>query len=232
MEVFGEFEVNLPFDPILIKNDHIYGFVSAAVVSLLICLTQLFLGLKGLKKSLLLGYKGKLNKRDDISPVSLATGNSHFTGFLVGFLLNGFLFIFAFLFLIVLMIYYASQFATWQQVLNVFLKILPIIVVFVVKMIVNLVCSKFIFLQENGKYLALDNYRAFSIYLYVTFFFDCFVGTIAALIRFVIGFVGALLFMPRIGYSFLGSHLEKFDSGFKLSNGYINMEIGSNFILF
>ena len=111
MEVFGEFEVNLPFDPILIKNDHIYGFVSAAVVSLLICLTQLLLGLKGLKKSLLLGYKGKLNKRDDISPVSLATGNSHFTGFLVGFLLNGFLFIFAFLFLIVLMIYYASQFA-------------------------------------------------------------------------------------------------------------------------
>lgn len=218
-------DIDPPFYPILIKSEHIIGFVVSAVASVLICLVHTMLGLKGIKNSLVLGYKGKLIKRDDISNVGIANGNSHFTGFLVGFLINGFLFIFAFFFAICLIIYYAFQFATKEQVLKAFLKILPIIVVFVVKFVFNFVCSKFIFLQEKGKYLALDNLRAYSIFLYVTFFFDCFVGVIAALIRLVIGLLGSLLFMPRIGYSFLGSHLEKFDSGFKLSNGYLNMEI-------
>lgn len=224
--MFDDFEVNLPFDPMIIKREHIIGFVVAAVVSLFICLAQTLLGLRGLKKSLLLAYKGKLRKRDDISNISIATGNSHFTGFLVGFLINGFLFIFAFLFAICLVIYFACEYATKEDVLHFFLKILPIIVVFIVKFVFNYICSKFIFLQERGKFLALDNFRAYSIFLYVTFFFDCFVGVIAALLRLIIGLLGSLLYMPRIGYSFLGSHLEKFDAGFKLSNGYLNMEIG------
>jgi hypothetical protein len=190
-------------------------------------LIQTFLGLKGVQKSLLNGFKGKYDQNENkISAVSLATGNNHFTGFLVGFLINGFIFIFGFFFIICLIIYYVAQYATGQQILDTFLKILPIIVIFIVKFIFNYVCSRFIFLQDKAEYLALDNYRAYSIFLYVTFFFDCFVGVIAAFVRFVIGILGALFFMPRIGYSFLGRQLEKFDRGFKLTNGYLKMEIG------
>ena len=61
---------------------------------------QSFFGLKGIKEKLLLGYKGISNqKAKTISAVSLATGCSHFSGFLVGFLINGVLFIFLFFFI-------------------------------------------------------------------------------------------------------------------------------------
>ena len=183
--------------------------------------------MKGVQKSLLNGFKGKYDQNEaKLSAVSLATGNNHFTGFLVGFLINGFIFIFGFFFIICLIIYYVAQFATGQQIFDAFLKIIPIIVIFIVKLIFNYICSRYIFLQGKAEYLALDNYRAYSIFLYVTFFFDCFVGVIAAFVRFVIGILGALFFMPRIGYSFLGRQLEKFDRGFKLTNGYLKMEIG------
>ena len=148
--MFGEFSVELPLDPIKVRSDHIAGFLVSAFVSLFICILQTLLGLKDIKHSLLKAYKGKKNfQQKPTSPTSIATGNSHFAGFLVGFLLNGFLFIFAFLFLICLIVYYAVQFVTGQQVLDLFLKILPIIVVFIVKFVFNFVFSKFIFLQGN-----------------------------------------------------------------------------------
>lgn len=187
---------------------------------------QSFFGLKGIKESLLLGYKGIRNQKSKTTtPVSLATGSSHFTGFLVGFLINGFLFIFLFFFVVFFALYFLFKYLS-DQILRLFLKILPVLVIFIIKFIFDFVCSRFVFLQERGKYLALDNYRAYSIFVYVTFFFDCFSGYITALLRLVIGLIGSLLFMPRIGYSFLGSQIENFDAGFKVFNGYINMEIG------
>jgi len=175
-------------------------------------LIQTFLGLKGVQKSLLNGFKGKYDQNENkISAVSLATGNNHFTGFLVGFLINGFIFIFGFFFIICLIIYYVAQYATGQQILDTFLKILPIIVIFIVKFIFNYVCSRFIFLQDKAEYLALDNYRAYSIFLYVTFFFDCFVGVIAAFVRFVIGILGALLYYKRLSSKIKSDLIQKID---------------------
>ena len=215
------------------KSHTITGFVLTALSSLLICLIQTFLGIRNIKKDLTLNYKGikTRNRLDKYSNVALATDNSHFTGFLVGFLINGFIFIYMFLFIIYFAIYILIKIGDGELYKEIFLFILPIIVPILFKMIINFIMSKFVFLQERGKYLALDNFRAYSIYLYVTFFYDCLIGTIAALIRFVLGIIGSVFFMPRIGYSFLGNHIERFDTGFKVSNGYIHMEL-SNKIIF
>ena len=148
--------MELPFDSIQVKNDHIAGFLFSAFLSLFICLLQTLLGLKDIKHNLLKAYKGNKwqqnhhHNANQPKPISLATSNNHFAGFLVGFLLNGFLFIFAFFFLICLIVYYAVQFVSGQQFLDFFLKFVPIFVVFITKFIFNFICSKFIFLQ--GKY--------------------------------------------------------------------------------
>lgn len=226
IEILAKFNINLPVDIFIIKIDHKILFILSAQISLTICILQSFFGLKGIKEKLLLGYKGISNqKAKTISAVSLATGCSHFSGFLVGFLINGFLFIFLFFFLVFFSLYFLFKYLS-NQILKIFLIILPVLVIFVIKLIFDYICSKFIFLQGRGKYLALDNYRAYSIFVYVTFFFDCFSGYITALLRLVVGFVGSLLFMPRIGYNYLGSQIEDFDAGFEVFNGFLNMEIG------
>lgn len=224
--MIASLEIKFEFDRNLIVNEeHISGFVVCVVVSYVICNIQCFLGLRSVQKSLLKLYRGqKINIALLSSNATISNGNTHFAGFLVGFLLNGFLFIFAFLFLIVLIIYYITQFSNWEQIKQIILKIVPIITVILVKFIFNFVCSRFIFLQEKSKVLALDNFRAYSVFIYITFFFDCFVGALSALIRLIIGLVGAIFFMPRIGYSFLGRQIENFDTGFKVSTGYYQME--------
>jgi hypothetical protein len=215
--IFGMFvdeNFSLDFGKIVVNNDHIIGFSLSASFAYLICNIQCLLGLRSIKYDLIKAYKGKHQSMGKLaSNVSICNGNSHFTGFLVGFLINGFVFIFGFFFLICFIVYYLVQFVSWSQVRDFILRLVPIITVIIVKFVFNFICSKFFFLQQRGNVLALDNFRAYSIFVYVTFFFDCFVGTVKAFIRLLLGLLGSLFFMPRIGYSFLGRfnfklHLE------------------------
>ena len=107
--------------------------------------------------------------------------------------------------------------------LNIFLKILPVIVVLLVKKIIYFFTTR-IFLKKNTKILALDNFRAFNVFLYFNFFFDFFIGIISALIRLVQAVIFSILMMPRIAYSFFGRYLEKMDSGYSSYMGYLYME--------
>ncbi len=199
--------LELPFGDIRILDDHMIGFGVAAAVAYIICNIQCFLGLRSIKENLIKSYKGKNTSAAKLtSNTSICNGNSHFTGFLVGFLINGFVFIFGFLFLICTVIYICVQLVNFEDIKKLILKIVPVLTVLILKLVFNFICSKFFFLQQRGNVLALDNFRAYSIFVYVTFFFDCFVGTINGLVRLGLGLLGSLLFMPRIGYSFLGMY--------------------------
>ena len=227
--IFGSFDftdlIDLPFDEIKVKQSYLIGFIVSCVLAALICILQALLGLKHIKKDLKSFYKGKkFTSNHKIANHKLIIGYNNFSGFLAAFLVNGFIIISTFFFLICCLCFYIDASGNTKVIEQVVLKLVPIIVVFIVKFIFNLIWAKFIFLQEKGKYLAIDNYRAYAVFSYVVFFFDCFVGIINAVIRFVIGFLGSLFFMPRIGYSFLGKHLQKFDQGFKVSNGFFNVE--------
>jgi hypothetical protein len=230
--VFDEIEINIPFEPILVQESYVIGFILSSIVSFCICLIQVFLGIKNIQQDLILLYRGRnyaLTKK--LNNTAIATGHNQFAGFLVGFIINGFLFIFIFFFLICLIIYYCTQYVSIDMVGQFVLKLVPILVVLIIKILFNFFFSKFVFLQERGKHLAVDNYRAYSVFLYVLFFFDCFVGALNAFVRMIIGLLASIFFMPRIGYSFLGRHLERFDGGFKTSNGYYYLETSKNIAL-
>ena len=84
----------------------------------------------------------------------------------------------------------------------------PAISVVLVKLIFNFITTRFIFLRRDTKILALDNFRAFNVFLYFNFFFDCFMGILSAITRLLKAIVFSILMMPRIAYSFFGRHLE------------------------
>jgi len=78
------------------------------------------------------------------------------------------------------------------------LKIVPAVTVVVFKKIVNVISTKFVFLNKGSKILALDNFRAFNIFLYFNFFYDIFMGYISAVIRLIKAVVAGLFMMPSM----------------------------------
>jgi len=80
------------------------------------------------------------------------------------------------------------------------LKLVPIICALIVKQIVNRVASRIIFLNRKSKILALDNFRAYNIFLYFNFFFDCFMGVVSALIRLGLSIGIALIMIPSMRF--------------------------------
>lgn len=65
------------------------------------------------------------------------------------------------------------------------LKLVPVICVVAVKTIfINKFLTSYVFLYRKSKILALNNFRAFNVFLYFNFYFDCFMGIISAVIRY------------------------------------------------
>ena len=77
------------------------------------------------------------------------------------------------------------------------LKIIPIITVIIFKTIVNVIASRYAFTIRNTKMLALNNFRAFNIFLYFNFYYDCFMGIVSAVIRLIKSVLAAIFYMPR-----------------------------------
>ena len=110
--------------------------------------------------------------------------------------------------------------------LKILLKLVPAVCVIIVKMIFNILATRFIFLRRDTKILALDNFRAFNVFLYFNFFFDCFVGILSAITRLFKAVLFSIIMMPRIAYGFFGRHLELMDNGYSSYMGYLYMEAG------
>jgi hypothetical protein len=223
--ILVETDFSMSFADLTIKDYQIAGYMVASALAYFICTLQCLLGLRSIKYNLLRAYRGRSESVGKLKGnVSICNANSHFTGFLVGFLINGFVFIFAFLFALFIALYIVIEFNFWHYIGEFLIKCISVVVVIGVKTVFNFLMSKFVFLQEKGKLLALNNFRMFSIFMYLMFFFDSIVGVISAVVRLILGILGSIFFLPRIGYSFLGRQLEQFDNGFKLSAGYYQME--------
>ena len=76
------------------------------------------------------------------------------------------------------------------------LKALPIVTVIFAKKIVNKYTAKYAFLNRESKLLALNNFRAFNVFLFFNFFFDCFMGFINAILRLFKATFFAIIMMP------------------------------------
>jgi hypothetical protein len=91
--------------------------------------------------------------------------------------------------------------------LDLFLKIVPVLTAIIIKMIINKIASQFIFLNRNSKILALDNFRAYNVFLYFNFFFDSFMGFFSAIIRLIKAVIIAMLMLPSNKLNFLFNFL-------------------------
>jgi hypothetical protein len=224
--------INIPFDFALIPS-----LVSLLIVpfigSIFICLIQILIGLRETKIHLLELYKGNcsyLPNSKGVSNSTIASSSFHFGGYLTGYLIWGF-FIQYFIIVLIGFILIVLEILVRNIFVKILLILIPSISAFIFRQLIEFFGSEIIFLKRNTKILAIDNFRAFNVFLYFNFFFDCFIGIVSAIMRLLIAFIAAIFMMPRIAYSFMGRHLEKLDYGYSAYMGFLYMVLFSFFLI-
>uniref|UniRef100_K1RYL2 Receptor for retinol uptake STRA6 n=1 Tax=Magallana gigas TaxID=29159 RepID=K1RYL2_MAGGI len=100
----------------------------------------------------------------------------------------------------------------------------PVLITSLVLNILQLVLSKFLFLQENGDILAMDNRRLFFIFTYFMFFYNIFIGIFSCLMRIIKAIILGALFLPRLDHSTLPKKFQRMDPGFDAYCGFMHVE--------
>jgi hypothetical protein len=119
-----------------------------------------------------------------------------YLSFVVGYFIWGYFTIYLFGLIVGIFIITIRLFLGDLAFKDIGLHIIPMVTLFGFKLLVNKVASNFVFLNRKSKILALDNFRAFNIFLFFNFFFDCFMGFLSALIRLIKALIASILMMP------------------------------------
>jgi hypothetical protein len=161
---------------------------------------------------------------------TIASSSFPFGGYLTGYLIWGF-FIQYFIIVLIGFILIVLEILVRNIFVKILLILIPSISAFIFRQLIEFFGSEIIFLKRNTKILAIDNFRAFNVFLYFNFFFDCFIGIVSAIMRLLIAFIAAIFMMPRIAYRFMGRHLEKLDYGYSAYMGFLYMVLFSFFLI-
>ncbi|XP_061171852.1 receptor for retinol uptake stra6-like [Saccostrea echinata] len=203
--------------------------ISSLSVAFLINFVFLFHYLTSYRQNLLSLYKGQsrhLTPRTEKSNASLMVGSMRYAGYQVGYIAWGFFI--QLLLLLIVSVGIATVITIWD-ILGDFLvsqimRVWPVLLTSVLLNIVQLLLSKFLFLQENGNILAMDNRRLFFVVTYFLFFYNIFIGIFSCLMRILKSIILGSLFLPRLDHSVLPRKFQQFDPGFDAYCGFIHVE--------
>ncbi|CAF4063529.1 unnamed protein product, partial [Adineta steineri] len=209
----GVFSLNLEIIVSVIFTVIIYG-------------CQLFIGMQNYKRHKLQLYRGiyvDVPSIINFKPSSIASNSVHYSGFLVGYLAWGFVICFHLILLITIAIK-----IVWLQIrhIEIILTIVvPVLVIYFLKMLSMRSAGKFLFIQQLDDKLNLKSRKTYALFIYFSFFADCFLGIASCIIRLIKATFLNVVFMARLDWSFLGRPLEKFDLGFAAYISYLHMEV-------
>jgi hypothetical protein len=206
--------------------------ILSAIITVVIYGFQLFIGMQNYKKHKLQLYKGiydDVPSAENFKPNSIASHSVHYSGFLVGYMAWGFVICFHLVFILLAAIRMISlQIRNVELVLAI---IVPILVVYLLKMTSMSSAGRFLFIRNIDEKLDLKSRKTYAIFVYFSFFAgkfktvvyvmtcfsfkDCFLGMASCIIRLIKATVLNVIFMARLDWSFLGRPLEKFGKIFR-----------------
>ena len=202
-------------------------FVFAILTTLLITVIQLMVLLVNMRRNLFQLFRGdysEIPRREKSQYVNYGTGNFHFAGFFIGYLIWGYILIAVFVFVLYVSIDAFITFGSVRFLEKILKSIIPVLLLIFFKQYLNKILARYVFLQQYGDVLAINNRRVLMIFLYFNFFLDSFLGLVSSIIRIIKSIVGGCLYMCRLDYSPLGRKLEVMDAGFSAYCGFIQFE--------
>jgi hypothetical protein len=203
------------------------SYVIAMLTSSIITTIQLLVLLTSIRRNLFQIFRSdftEIPKRDKSRYISYGTGNFHFAGYFIGYLIWGYILTAVLAFLVYICIDAFITYGSVKILESILKKIIPVLLLIFFKQYLNNLLARYVFLQDYGDILAINNRRLLMVFLYFNFFLDAFLGFISSVLRIIKSIIGGWLYMSRLDYSPLGRKLETFDSGFSAYCGFIHIE--------
>jgi hypothetical protein len=148
-----------------------FEIILSAIFTVILYGFQLFLGMQYYKKHKLQLYKGiyvDVPSAHNFKPSSLASNSVHYSGFLVGYMAWGFVICFHLILLILIALRIVSlQIRHVEFVLAI---IVPVLVIYFLKMLSLRSAGKFLFIQKLDDKLNLKSRKTYAIFVYFSFF--------------------------------------------------------------
>ncbi|XP_065065632.1 stimulated by retinoic acid gene 6 protein-like [Rhopilema esculentum] len=162
------------------------------------------------------------------SPPSLLAAGMKYAGFQVAYTAWAFMIT---VFLLLLILGAASSFLIYPAfngksafILEFLAQIWPAILLSVLLYLSQFLSAKYLFLQQSGAVMSIDNRSIFHLSSYYMFFFNMFLGLFSCLMRIIKGLVIGVLFLERVQKSLLPRSFENMDPGYYAYVGYILVE--------
>jgi hypothetical protein len=207
--------------------DLVHPFLLGMAVTTTIIVIQLLILLANIRRNLMQAFRGdasEIPRRERDQYVSYATGNFHFAGYFIGYLVWGFIILATLTTVIFASIGAFIEYGSVRVIEQILKAIIPSILLVTFKIFLNKLLAQYVFLQDCGEVLTLNNRRALMIFIYFNFFLDAFLGFLSSIVRFIKSIIALVIYMCRLDYSALGRKLENFDSGFGAYCGFIHTE--------
>ncbi|GFS05350.1 stimulated by retinoic acid gene 6 protein homolog [Elysia marginata] len=145
-------------------------------------------------------------------PVWLCAGSIKYAGFQVAYIVWAYIVLwvvlFAFLFFFAVVCDGHLNFVVEDVV-----QFWPGVVVAIVLLIILMVLAKYVFLQDKGENLRLDNRHSYFIFAYFMFFYNIFLGLVSCLMRILKAIAIGSFFLARLDSSTLPRKFEYLDPG-------------------
>lgn len=148
-----------------------FEIIISAIITVCIYGFQLYLGMQNYKKHRKDLYKGiyeDVPSAANFTPNSIASKSVHYSGFLVGYMAWGFVICFHLIFLILSLIRIISLQLRYIEFVLAFT--VPVLVVYLLKMVSTSSAGKFFFIQDMDEKLNLKNRKTYAIFVYFNFF--------------------------------------------------------------
>lgn len=145
--------------------------IFSAIIAFLIYAGQLFLGMQNYKKHKMDLYKGiydDVPSATNFKANSIVSKSAHYSGFLVGYMAWGFLISFH---LILVVLSFIRIISFQMRYVELILAItVPVIVVYLLKMVSASSAGTLCFMQIDGDKVNLNNRKTYAVFLYFNFF--------------------------------------------------------------
>ncbi|KAL3847291.1 hypothetical protein ACJMK2_018210 [Sinanodonta woodiana] len=176
-------------------------------------------------------YKGNTSHippRTSLANPSMLVGSMKYAGYQVGYIAWGFFIQFLVYLLIsvvlaVIITFLKAGYYKW--LVDRLMQAWPVMLTAFVLNYVQTMLAKFVFLQENGNTIRLNNRRLLFIFTYFLFFYNIFIGLVSCLMRIIKSMIFGSMFISRLDECVLPQRFQSFDPGFNAYVGFMHIEM-------
>ncbi|KAL3847288.1 hypothetical protein ACJMK2_018207 [Sinanodonta woodiana] len=176
-------------------------------------------------------YKGTTSHippRTGKSNPSMLVGSMKYAGYQVGYIAWGFFIQFLVYLLIsvqlaVIIAFIRAGFYKW--LVDILMQAWPVLLTAFVLHYVQTMLAKFVFLQENGNTIRINNRRLMFNFTYFLFFYNILIGLISCLMRITNSLIFWSMFISRLDKSVLPQRFQTLDPGFNAYVGFMHIEM-------